>query len=237
MPTERQSFSKRKKLGIAALLLMLLAGWLTLTKSGRQSQFLLGGAMVNLGYRMQDHLESYDFEHPEDISPDQVWEELKEQNARAALVRDWFPRTARHPLVALVVCMDARIDTNELTGDTRRYYYILRTAGSVLSEREFEMLELAVENGVELVVLTTHSDCAAENAASTPELRERFPALAKAVDERDSQIQEFLARPLIASKIAEGKLAVKLLDIDTLSERMVQSPEPRTNDVSDQQAE
>ena len=193
--------------------------------------------MVNLGYRMQDHLESYDFEHPEDISPDQVWEELKEQNATAALVRDWFPRTARHPLVALVVCMDARIDTNELTGDTRRYYYILRTAGSVLSEREFEMLELAVENGVELVVLTTHSDCAAENAASTPELRERFPALAKAVDERDSQIQEFLARPLIASKIAEGKLAVKLLDIDTLSERMVQSPEPRTNDVSDQQAE
>ena len=58
--------------------------------------------------------------------------------------------------------MDARIDTNELTGDTRHYYYVIRTAGSVLSEREEEMLELAVENGVELVVLTTHSDCAAE---------------------------------------------------------------------------
>ena len=72
--------------------------------------------------------------------------------------------------------MDARIDTNELLGDTRHYYYIIRTAGSVLSPREEEMLELAVENGVKLVVLTTHSDCAAEKAASEPETRKRYPA-------------------------------------------------------------
>ena len=91
--------------------------------------------------------------------------------------------------------MDARIDTNELTGDTRHYYYIVRTAGSVLSEREEEMLELAVENGVELVVLTTHSDCAAEKTAALPEKRKLYPALAKAVDERDQRIREFLARP------------------------------------------
>ena len=217
---------KRKIFGIAAVLLVPLVGWLVFTKSGRRTQFILGGAMVNLGYRLQDHLASYDFEHAEDISPEQVWEELKEQNALAAAVRNWFPRTARHPLVALVVCMDARIDTNELTGDTRRYYYVLRTAGSVLSEREEEMLELAIENGVELVILTTHSDCAAENAASTPELRERFPALAAAVDERESRIREFLERPLVASKIAEGKLAVKLLNIDTMTEKMLSRDVP-----------
>ena len=185
--------------------------------------------MINLGYRMQDHLENYDFEHGEEISPEQIWEELKSQNELASTVRNWFPRTVRHPLVALVVCMDARIDTNELTGDTRRYYYILRTAGSVLSEREEEMLELAVENGVELVILTTHSDCAAENAASTPELRKQFPALAAAVDERDVRIREFLERPVIASKIADGKLAVKLMDIDTMSERMLPRAEPKTD--------
>ncbi len=217
---------KRKIFGIAAVLLVPLVGWLVFTKSGRRTQFILGGAMVNLGYRLQDHLASYDFEHAEDISPEQVWEELKEQNALAAAVRNWFPRTARHPLVALVVCMDARIDTNELTGDTRRYYYVLRTAGSVLSEREEEMLELAIENGVELVILTTHSDCAAENAASTPELRERFPALAAAVDERESRIREFLERPLVASKIAEGELAVKLLNIDTMTEKMLSRDVP-----------
>ena len=186
---------RRKLLGIGVVLVALLVVWLLFTDSGRQTQFLAGGALVNLGYRMQDHLESYDFEHEHDISPEHVWKEMQKQNTMAAAVREWFPRTPRHPLVALVVCMDARIDTNELTGDTRHYYYIVRTAGSVLSEREEEMLELAVENGVELVVLTTHSDCAAEKTAASPEKRKLYPALAKAVDERDQRIREFMARP------------------------------------------
>lgn len=47
---------------------------------------------------------------------------------------------------------------NELTGDTRHYYYIIRTAGSVLSEKEEEMLELAVENGVKLINIDTMNE-------------------------------------------------------------------------------
>jgi hypothetical protein len=207
--------------GIGIVLVVLLVVWLLFTNPGRRTQFILGGAMVDLGIGIQDRLESYDFEHEHDISPDHVWKELQEQNAMAAAVREWFPRTPHHPLVALVVCMDARIDTNELTGDTRHYYYIIRTAGSVLSEREEEMLELAVENGVELVVLTTHSDCAAEKVAASPEQRKHYPALAKAVDERDQRIREFLARPAIASNIAAGKLAVKLMNIDTMTEKLL----------------
>ena len=84
-----------------------------------------------------------------------------------------------------------------------------------------EMLELAVANGVELVLLSTHSDCAAEKAAASPDMRQRFPALAKAVDEREQRTKEFLARPAIASKIAAGKLAVKLINIDTMTEKML----------------
>lgn len=206
--------------GVCACVVLLL-GWLFFTGAGRRTQFLIGGALVNLGYRLQDHLASYDFEHEHDITPNAVWQEVQQQNALAATVRKWFPRTARHPLVALVVCMDARIDTNELTGDTRRYYYIIRTAGSVLSEKEEEMLELAVANGVELVLLTTHSDCAAEKAAASPEMRQRYPALAKAVDERQQRISELLARPAIAKPIAEGKLAIKRLNIDTMNEEML----------------
>jgi carbonic anhydrase len=218
------SMSKKRvwALGIAVtVVLLVLWGWLT--ESGRRTQFIIGGAMVNVGYLLQDPLESYDFkaEHEHSISPDEVWVEMQQQNALAAKVREWLPRTVRHPLVALVVCMDARIDTNELTGDTRRFYYIIRTAGSVLSEREEEMLELAVENGVELVVFTTHSDCAAEKAAAAPDMRQRFPALAQAVDEREDRIREFLARPVIAEKITDGKLAVKLVNIDTMTERML----------------
>lgn len=214
---------RRQLLGIGGIIVACFVIWLLFTDSGRRTQFNIGGGMVNLGYLLQDHLASYDFEqeHEHHISPDDVWKEMQEQNALAATVREWIPRTPRHPLVALVVCMDARIDTNELTGDTRHYYYIIRTAGSVLSEREEEMLELAVENGVELVLLTTHSDCAAEKAAASPEMRQRYPALAQAVDERDQRIREFLARPAIASGIAAGKLAVKLINIDTMTERML----------------
>ncbi len=201
---------------VAVLVLILL-----FTNWGRRAQFVIGGAMVNLGFRMQDHLESYDFEHEHNITPEQIWSEIVKQNHLAAGVRKVFPRTARHPLVAMVVCMDARIDTSELAGDTRRYYYVIRTAGSVLSEREEEMLELAAENGVKLILLTTHSDCAAEKAASTEESRKQYPALAQAVDERDERIREFLARPAIASRIESGELAVKLVNIDTMTDEML----------------
>lgn len=188
-----------------------------------KSQFVVGGALVNAGLRMQDHLQAYDFEHDENITAEQVWQEFREQNELAAKVRESFPRTARHPVVAMLVCMDARIDTSELAGDTRRYYYVVRTAGSVLSTEEQEMLELAVVNGVKLLILTRHTDCAAEKAAADPEKRKAFPTLVQAVDEREQRVAEFLARPVIAEKVAKGELLVKQLIIDTTSDHLVTS--------------
>jgi hypothetical protein len=211
----------RKWFGIALGVIVLFVLWVLFTNPGHRVQFITGGALVNIGYSMQDHLDAYDFEHEHEITPEQVWDEVLDQNAMSAMVREWLPRTPRHPLVALVVCMDARIDTNELMGDTRHYYYIVRTAGSILSEREEEMLELAVANGVELIVLTTHSDCAAEKVAASPEKRALYPAIAEGVDERDHRTKELLARPAIAEKIAAGKLLVKSINIDTMTERML----------------
>jgi carbonic anhydrase len=190
------------------------------TSVGQRSQFVVGGALIDAGYGLQDGLESYDFEHRHPITPEQVWSELRKQNGLTARLRHAFPRTPRHALVALIVCMDARIDTNELVGDTRHYYYVIRTAGSVMSEREEEMLELAVENGVKLVLLTTHSDCAAERVAKSAALRARYPSIAQAVDERESRITEFLARPAIASAIGKGDLAVKRVVIDTVHDEL-----------------
>jgi carbonic anhydrase len=202
---------------VASVVVVCATLFFTQTASGRKSQFVIGGALVNAGYRMQDHLLAYDFieAHEHDITPQQIWEEVQRQNDLAAGVREMFPRTTYHPLVAIVACMDARIDTSELLGDTRRYYYILRTAGSVLDAKEAEMLELAVENGVKLVVLATHTDCAAEACAADPELRDRFPALAQAVDTRDVQYQSLAARPAFAERIAKGELLVKQVRIDT----------------------
>lgn len=212
---------KWKWMGIAGVLVVIGAMLLCLTEAGRRSQFVIGGALINLGYLVQDHFDSFDLEHGEDISPEQIWQEVLTQNEMAARVRRALPRTTHHPLLALVVCMDARIDTSELMGDTRKYYYIIRTAGSVLSEKEEEMLELAVENGVKVIILTTHSDCAAEKAAASAEKRKQFPSLVQAVDEREMRTRELLARPLIASRIAEGKLAVKQINIDTLTEEIL----------------
>jgi carbonic anhydrase len=120
--------------------------------------------------------------------------------------------------------MDARIDTSELVGDTRRYYYVVRTAGSVLSEAEQEMLELAVLNGVRLVLLTTHTDCAAEAAAADPEKARRFPAMTKLVDERERSIEQLMARPLIRDAVAAGKLRVQRAHIDTSTDRLMPMP-------------
>lgn len=213
--------SKRNILSGAGALLALGALLLFGTEAGHAFQFVLGGGLVNLGYRMQDHLEQYDFHSHEDISPEEVWAEMLKQNDLAASVRARFPRTARHPLVAIVACMDGRLDTNELVGDTRTYYYVLRSAGSVLSEREQEMLQLAVENGVKLVAWTRHSDCAAEKAAASADARERYPALVRAVDEREARFEEFLARPAIASRLAAGELVVEVARVDTATDRLV----------------
>lgn len=184
-------------------------------------EFIVGGGLVNLGFRLQDRLSHFDFEHDESITPDQIWAELERQNDLAADVRDIFPRTTRHPVVAILACMDARIDTSELVGDTRRYYYVVRTAGSVLSPAEQEMLELAVINGVKIILLTTHTDCAAEGAAADPELRKSFPALTALMDERVRRVEEFMARPTIRDAIAAGELQVKHARIDTSTDRLV----------------
>jgi carbonic anhydrase len=210
-----------KKAGWALGIGLLVVALVVAVAMSPRAEFMVGGALVNLGYRFQDRLSKFDFEHDESITPDQIWEELERQNELASGMRSLFPRTARHPVVAILACMDARIDTSELVGDTRRYYYVVRTAGSVLSPAEQEMLELAVLKGVKIILLTTHTDCAAEAAAADPEAREKFPAVISLMDERERRIEEFMARPTIRDAIAAGELQVKHARIDTTTDRLV----------------
>jgi carbonic anhydrase len=184
---------------------------------GDKVEFVVGGAMVNIGYRLQDRLESFDFKH-HDVTPQQVWDELVSQNRLASSVRATWPRSTHHPLVAIVMCMDARLDTNEIAGDTRRYYYVLRLAGSVISPKEEDMLELAVANGTKLVIFTTHSDCAAEKVSKDPQGAALYPNLTQAVRERRARFEEFLSRPNIQKRIGDGELLVKAMHIDTATE-------------------
>lgn len=207
----------KRKLLLAIVVLAAAAGW---WGWGARAQFVLGGAMINAGYRLQDPLDPYDLEHAE-ATPPQVWAEFLRHNDMASAIRTRWPRTARHPVVALVACMDGRLDTNEIAGDTRRYYYVVRLAGSVLSVKEEEMLELAVANGVKVVVFTTHTDCAAEKVARDQARSLEFPQLSAAVHEREARFREFLGRARIKEKVAAGELLVKWMDLDTQTERVM----------------
>jgi hypothetical protein len=205
---------------VLMVLLVLVALAVPVTwKWGNWIEFVMGGAMINVGYRLQDPLASYDFEHHE-VNPQEVWTEFLSQNRLASAVRERWPRSARHPVIAMIICMDGRLDSNEIAGDTRRYYYVLRLAGSVLSPKEEEMLELAVDNGVKVVVFTTHTDCAAEKAAADPAKRAKYPELSRAIDERKMRYEEFLSRPPIKSRIAQGDLIVQWMDLNTANERV-----------------
>jgi carbonic anhydrase len=209
-----------RKKALLLLAIVAIAGMPLLWKWGNRLEFILGGAMVNIGYRLQDRIPDYDFEHHE-VTPQQVWDELLEQNRLAASVRAQWPRSNHHPLVAMVTCMDARLDTNEIAGDTRRYYYVLRLAGSVMAPKEEDMLELAVNNGTKLVIFMTHSDCAAEKVANDPARRGQYPHLTHAISERKARLQEFVDRETIRQKIQSGELLVKWMHLDTDTERIM----------------
>lgn len=208
---------------IVALVVLAAAGALASSPGNR---FLLGGALINAGYSLQDGLAEFDFRHREDITPEQVWAEFLHQNELSSSMREHFPRTAYHPVMAILACMDARIDTSELAGDSRREYYILRTAGSALSPKEEDMLELAVNNGVKVILLTRHTDCAADKVDADPAKRLQYPALVASLDERDDRVKEFLARPAIAARIAQGQLLIKQMVIDTSTDRLLAEAPP-----------
>lgn len=176
-------------------------------------RFITGAVFMNIGYFFQD---SGSITFNEQESPAEILKAVLERNHLSSIVRNIFPRTAHHPKVGIVTCMDSRLHTEELVGDTRGYYYVLRTAGSAIDLKEIEMLELAISNGVQLVLFTTHSDCAAEKAANSDELKSKFPELTKAVLQRDQRYTQFLERPDISSKIASGQLIVKRVNVDTL---------------------
>lgn len=197
---------------IAALLVALLL--VSVVALVDRAQFLVGTTLWSLGAHLQDGAHDYDLIH-HSTKPGHIWEELQAQNAMSSRLLGAFPRETAHPVVAILMCMDARLDTAELAGDTRHAYYVVRTAGSVLNDVEEDMLELAVENGVKVLVLTTHTDCAAERAAKDPASRARYPALTRAVDEREERIAEFLDRPAIRRRIDAGELLVKRVVIHT----------------------
>lgn len=184
--------------------------------------FLVGGSMISVGILLQAFQKSYNLSHvTTEISPEDVYKEIQLFNKFSSYVKDILPGYEHHPLVIIILCMDSRISTEELLGDSRDFYYVIRTAGSVIREKEMEMIELAlVEKNVKLVVFTEHSDCAAKKVASNAEKRNLYPSISRALADREREIVKFLERPVVFQKIKNGQLLVKHAMIDTKSVRM-----------------
>ena len=184
--------------------------------------FLFGGSMISFGILLQAFQRSYNLSHVTvEISPEEVYKEIQLFNKFSSYVKDVLPSYEHHPLVIIILCMDSRISTEELLGDSRDFYYVIRTAGSVIREKEMEMIELAlVEKSVKSVIFTEHSDCAARKVVSNAEKRNLYPSISRALADREREIVKFLERPVVFQKIKNGQLLVKHAMIDTKSVRM-----------------
>jgi uncharacterized protein YggL (DUF469 family) len=181
------------KITLGSFILILLMGFIFLNQ---KASFLIGGAFINIGYFFQDRIHNYNFNSTEsdDTTLDEILNGFQARNNLASNIRE---------------C------------DTRKFYFIIRNAGSIIEEKEEEMLELAVSKGVKLIVFTRHTNCAAESIKSNPIARLDYPFISKSIEMREANIRRFLNRPKIKSKISEGKLSIRHAVMDTKTKRLI----------------
>lgn len=127
--------------------------------------------------------------------------------------------------VAIVTCMDSRIDPLRMLGLSHGDAKIFRNPGGRVTEAALEALVLGVHLlGVNRIVIAPHTRCAMASA-SEPELRERVAASAgqpvtwqrfHVVDDQHRALLEDIERvrthPLISEQISVGGF---LYDVDT----------------------
>ena len=182
--------------------------------------FQLGGGFVAAGHSMQEAVDG--FERGGEVgTPQQLLERIEMHNAESSTAKTILNDPRQKPEALIVMCVDPRLDAKLVLGDTRDYYDVVRMPGSVLTEELMEAIELGVaEHKVKVVAFTTHTDCAMEALAHS-EHAEHFPALSKALMEREVTYQQFVKRPLIAEKLASGDLLVKRFRIDTVTSKLM----------------
>ncbi|MCC6588318.1 MAG: hypothetical protein IT168_16620 [Bryobacterales bacterium] len=198
---------KLSRILVVAVLLLLVVFW-------RPALFFTGGGLVSAGHMVQGFVGGFS-RSGEVGTPDDLLKTVLIDNESASRVERVVSGPRRKPEVLAVMCMDPRLNSEVVLGDSRGYYDVVRLPGSVLSGEMIEAIELGVkEHQVELVLFTTHTDCAMEKVAHS-EAAEHFPALSNAVHKREEMFQALMSRPLIAQRVKEGKLLVKRFRIET----------------------
>lgn len=92
------------------------------------------------------------------------------QHYAASFEAGELPRLPARKL-AVVTCMDARLDVHAMLGLKEGDAHVIRNAGGVVTDDVVRSLELSRALGTEEVVLILHTDCAARNGNLEEDVR------------------------------------------------------------------
>lgn len=173
--------------------------------------------LYDLALLIRHGSESFTLYWLEDPAPDRILSRLLAYNARASAVRK-APFTGK-TWIAVVRCMDRKLDMSRIFGDMKFVDDIANPYGAV-TPREIEALQLAVaKHGVRLVCLLSHTDCAAL-AIAHGDQGESWPLTTAAVDETPQYIEQLLRAPIIAPVLLAGHLAIIRATVITGTDRL-----------------
>lgn len=205
----------RKTLIAAGLITILV----TLALFNRTVSYFLGGFFLHTGYVIQDLSESFHHEvgDHDPLHPNEVFKTIIIQNSLQARIWKVTPdQKERKPKAVIILCIDPRLDDNRILGDARGYYDVIRIPGSVITEEVAEAIELAVvKHAVKLVMVITHTDCAMEKLAASPEGRGHYPLLADGINNHARRLQSLSHRPAILERLQKQQVWVIEKRIDT----------------------
>jgi len=180
---------------------------------------MVGGFFLHTGYVIQDWAESFhqSLDDHEPVHPHEIYKTVMAQNAMQANVWKVTPDLKdRKPKALLIMCIDPRLDDNRFLGDSRGYYDVIRIPGSVITEEVAEAVEMAVvKHAVNLVMVVTHTDCAMEKLAASPEGRQHYPLLADGINHHARRLQSLSHRPAILERLQRQQVWVIEKRIDT----------------------
>ena len=209
----------------------LLTGWLWAWMYIRRIRVLemsawwLSDRLYNLALLIREGSESLTLHRLDDPTPMQIISNIVSYNRRAAQ-QPKAPVTATH--IAVVRCMDRKLDLNRIFGDLKFVDDIANPFGAV-RPHIIEALKIAVlKHGVRVIFLLEHTGCAARSIAEGPEA-ETYPLTTTAVDQHEKHIGALLDDPVIDQAMRRQQLAVVrgtvVTDTDELIQLWVYGPE------------
>ena len=180
------------------------------------SAWWISDRLYNLAMLIRQGSESLTLHQLDDPTPDRVIANVLGYNRRAA-GQHKPPVTATH--IAVVRCMDRRLDLSRIFGDLKFVDDIANPYGAV-TPNVIEALKIAVaKHGVRVIFLLEHTGCAARQIAHGDEA-DAYPLTAQAVHEHEENVRILLGEPVIDQAMREGRLQVVCATIVTESDRL-----------------